>query len=217
MARPAVDRQKRLRKKVESSPELLTVARQLAALTLTHQERPLSPRERESLRRGLASAGDALAWSETLATTPDPVMEFALDVMSLATIGVESLGSDLVEERANKQTEISRLGEVAEYTRRLATDPNATFPAEITYSYTLRDAYQGLVTKIAKSTVSNPQEALGAAEALQKSIEGRSKLTDLMVIDLEERAARLQAMAGRVPDFVKSSQSVLDEVIATLS
>ncbi len=217
MARPAVDRQKRLRSKVESSPELLRVSRELASLTLAHQERPLSPRERESLRRGLATAGDQLGWSETLATNADPVMEFALDVMSLATIGVESLGSDLEQERANKQTEMARLADVAAYARQLSTDPNAKFPAEITYTYTVRDPYQGLVTKTAKNTVSNPQEALAASESLQKSIEGRSKLTDLMVIDLEEKRGHLQAMTRTLPDFVKSSRSVLDEVIATLS
>lgn len=217
MARTTTDRQTRLREKVESSPELLKASRQLAVLALAQQDRPLSPREREELRRGLVVAGEALGWSEALATNADPVVEFVHDVTSLAVLGVESLGSDLAQERANKQTEMSRLSDVAAYARELAADPNATYPAEITYSYTVRDPYQGLVTKTAKSTVSNPQEALGAAEALQKSIEGRSKLTDLMVIDLDERRGRLHAMTRKIPDFVKSAQSLLDEVIANLS
>jgi len=216
MAR-AIDRQTRLRKKMASSPELLTASRKLAGLALTQQDRPLSPREREELRRGLAAAGDALGWSNALATDEDPVVEFALDVMSLAALGVESLGSDLAAERAHKQTEVARLAEVAEYARSLAADPNTTYPAEITYCYTVRDPYQRLVTKTAKSTVSNPHEALGAAESLLKSIESRSKLTDLMVVDLEERRGRLHEMTRSIPEFVESSRGLLDEVVATLS
>jgi len=217
MARPAMDRQTRLRKKVESSPDLLGACRQLAQLALAHQDRPLNPREREELRRGLAAAGDDLGWSDTLAINTDAVVEFALDVMSLTAIGVESLGSDLAEEKALKQTEMSRLSEVAAYARKLAANAKAKYPVEITYSYTVRDPYQGLVTKTATSTVNNAQEALAAAESLEKSIEGRTKLSELMVIDIDERRARLLAMTGRLPDFVKSSRSLLDEVVANLS
>jgi len=212
-----MDRQKRLRSKVEKSPDLLRASRQLATLALAQQDRPLGPREREELRRGLAVAGDALGWSEMLAVDADAAVEFALDVVSLAALGVESLASDLAEERATKEAEVSRLTDIAAYARSLAEDPNATYPVEITYSYTARDPYHGLVTKTARSTVSNPQEALGAAGALQKSIESRGKLTDLMVIDLDQRRGRLDAMTARLPDFVDSSRTLLNEVIANLS
>ena len=65
--------------------------------------------------------------------------------------------------------------------------------------------------------MSNPHEALGAAESLHKSIESRSKLADLMVLDLDERRGRLHEMARKLPDFVESSRSLLDEVVANLS
>jgi hypothetical protein len=129
---------------------------------------------------------------------------------------LESLSSDLAEERAQKQTETSRLSEAAAYTRRLAGDPDATYPVEITYSYTTRDPYGAFVTRSATTTVSNEGEALGAAASLDRSIESRSKLADLMVLDLAERRSRLQAVARGLTDFARSSRGLVADVIASL-
>ena len=65
--------------------------------------------------------------------------------------------------------------------------------------------------------MNDPQEALAAAEAIRRSIDGRTKLTDLMVIDLEQRRERLAAIGHGLPDFVRASRSMLGEVIANLS
>jgi len=216
MVRREIDRQARLRKKAESSPELLKASRQMALLAIIHQDRPLNPRETEELRRALTAAGNVLSWSDTTAHHEDPAADFALDMASLATIGVDSLSSDLAEERTKKQTETSRLNEAVAYARKLAANTRAKYPVDITYTYTARDPQGTLITKTATNTVTNEEEALGAAESLEKSIESRTKLTDQMVIDLDERRKRLQAIARDIPEFVKSSRHVLDAVIASI-
>lgn len=217
MARPAVKRQTGLRKEIASSPELLQVARQLAVLALAQQDGPLSPRQREELRRALAVAGDALGWAETHVGSGDPVADVSPDMLALATKGVESLDDDLAKEWADKQTEVSRLLDAAAYAQKVSENPKTTYPTDITYCYTVRDPYQRLMTKTATNTVNDPQEAMGVAEALRKSIESRTKLTDLMVIDLEQRRERLNAIGRTFPDFVRSARGVLGEVIANLS
>ena len=105
----------------------------------------------------------------------------------------------------------------AAYAQKLAENPKTAYPAEITYCFTIRDPYQRLITKTVTNTVNDPQEALSAAEAIRRSIDGRTKLTDLMVIDLEQRRERLTAIGHSLPDFVRSSRSMLGEVIANLS
>jgi hypothetical protein len=168
------------------------------------------------MRRALTTAGGILGWSETSVSDAGPVAEVSHDVLSLTTIGVDSLSSDLAEERAQKQTETSRLSEAAAYTRRLAADPHATYPVEITYSYTTRDPFGAFVTRSATIKVTNEGEALGTAESLDRSIESRSKLADLMVLDLAERRGRLQAVARGLQDFARSSRWLLADVIASL-
>jgi hypothetical protein len=217
MPSSAVKKSAPKRLELDGSPELLQVSRQLAQLAVAQHENPLSPRQREELRRALATAGEELRWSETRASGDDPVAEVTPDVTALTENGFELLEQDLVEERARKQTEVARLTDVARSTRELAENPNAAYPAEITYSYTVRDPFHRLITKTATSKVSDPREALGAAVSLDKSMEGRTKLTDLMVIDLEERRGRLRAMRRTVPEFVESSRELLAEVIANLS
>lgn len=217
MARSAVKRQTGLRRELAASPELLQVARQLALLALALQDAPPSPRQTEELRRALAIAGDALGWAETSDSGGELVADVNADMTALATRGAESLDQDLVEEWTNKQTEASRLGDAAAYARKLSEDPKTTYPTEVTYCYTVRDPYQRLITKTTTTIVNDAQEALAAAEALRKSIEARTKLADLMVIDLVHRRERLTTIADSLPDFVRSSRSLLGEVIANLT
>jgi hypothetical protein len=217
MSRSAAKRQTGVRKQLASNPELLQVCRQLALLALAQQDGPLGPRQREELRRALAIAGDQLGWAETPDSDEDPVVNISLDVVTLATGGAESLERDLAEEWKLKQTEAARLGEAVKRARQVALSPKTTYPTELTYSYTVRDPYQRLITKIATNTVNDAQELTSAADALEKSIESRSKLADLMVIDLDQRRERLNAIGGSLPDFVRSARSLLGEVIATLT
>ena len=126
------------------------------------------------------------------------------------------MARDLAEEVARKRTEMSQLRDVATSARKLAEDPDTTYPAEITYSYTVRDPSQGLVTKTETLTVNDAVEALAAAETIERNSTGRAKLTDLMILDLEQKQGRLEVMTRTLSDFLKSSHELLREVIANL-
>ena len=210
MPRSGIKRKTGRRRDFADSPELLEVCRQLALLALAREDRPMGPRQKEELRRALANAGEALGWAETPENAAD-------DVMAMALSGAASLERDLATEWELKQTEVSRLGDAAAYARKLAEDPGTVYPAEITYSHTVRDPHGSLVTRTTTNTATNATEAQAAADALRRSLEGRTKLTDQMVVDLEQRRERLNGIASCLPDFVNSSRDLIREVIANLS
>ena len=218
MPRKTVEGPQSLRSMLARSPEIQEVARQLAslALALVEQEGPLGVRQREQLRRALATAGDALGWTGTAASNGDSVVVASKDVLTMARSGARSMARDLAEELARKQTEVSQIEDTSTSARKLSEDADTTYPAEITYCYTVRDASQGLVTKTETLIVNDAREALSAAEAIERSIPGRTKLADLMILDLEQQQVRLDAMTRTLSDFLKSSQDQLREVIANL-
>jgi hypothetical protein len=217
MPRPAVKKKKSVDRPPERSPVVVGVSRQLATLALSHRGRVLTHRQREELRRALSTAGDALGWSEQHAGSEDPVADLVGEVVALAMEGIQDLDREMEQERAEKKTEASRLELSVRSTRALAENAKAVYPAEISYSYTVRDSYQQLITRTATSTVNDAREALAAADALEKSIEGRAKLADLMVIELEQRRQQLRDLERHLPDFVDSSRDLLREVIENLS
>ena len=200
------------------SPELQDVARELATLALAkvEQDGALSIRQREQLRRAFSAAGDTLGWTRAVLTTGEPPGDVRKDVMSMSKRGAKLLAGDLAEELERKRTEVAQLEDAASSARKLAEDPETVYPTEVTYSYTARDASQELVTKTETLTLNDPQETLGAAEAIEKTVAGRGKLTDLMIIDLEERQERLDIMTRTLPEFLESSHELLREVVATL-
>jgi hypothetical protein len=210
MPRSGIKRKSGRRKEFTDTPELLEVCRQLAQLALAREDRPAGPRQREELRRALAIAGEGLGWSET----PENAAE---DVMAMAVAGAAALERDLADEWERKQTEVERLGDVAAHARKLSEDAGTVYPVEITYSHTVRDPHGNLVTRVTTNTATNAAEALAAAEALRRSLEGRTKLTDQMIIDLEQRRERLNGIASCLPDFVDSSRDLISEVIANLT
>ena len=98
----------------------------------------------------------------------------------------------------------------------MSEDADASYPVEITYSYTARDATQGTVTKMETLTVNDAREALKASETIERSTTSRGKLADLMIIALERQQVRLDGMTRTLPEFIESLQELLHEVIANL-
>ena len=194
------------------------VSRRLAALARAklEQDGRLSVRQREKLRRAFAAAGNALGWNATVASNGEWVVAASKDVLKLAKKGAKSLERDLADELARKRTEVLKLQEVVTYVRELAEDPDATYAAEITYGYTARDASKTLVTRTAVVTVNDPQEAIGAAGVIEKSLPGRGKLADQMIVEIQRKQDQLDATKQTLPAFVESSRQLLGEVIANL-
>jgi len=218
MAGKNVDGTQTLRTMLARSPEIQQIGRQLATLALAQeaQEGLLSVRQTEQLRRALAGAGDHLVWSDTVANSDDAAADASKVVLKLARNGSKALGRDLARELAVKQTEVAKLEVVAAATRELGEDEGAKYPNEITYSFTARDASQDLVTKTEIVPVLDATETLKVADTIDKTILSRAKLTDLMILEIQEKQSLLEVMTKGLPDFVKSLQGLLREVLFNL-
>ena len=199
-------------------PEMQKVSRRLASLALAHveQEGRLRVRQREQLRRALATAGETLCWTEVAIGAGDSVDDMTSDVMKLAKSGARALARELAKELADKRTEMARLGKIADATRKMAENAKTSYPTDVTFSVTARNASQELVTKTETLTANDADEAIGIAETIEKKIAARAKLTDMMIVELEEKQTQLNTMKRTIPEFVKGSKGLLREVMITL-
>lgn len=218
MARKTAEGRPSLRSMLARSPEIQQVARQLAALALARliQDGPLGVRQIEQLRRALATAGDALGWAGRMATGGELIADVSKDVLSMSKSGAKTMAKELVEELVRKRDESAQLSLAAESARKMSEDADATYPAEIIYLYTVRDASQNLVTKTETVEVNDAREALAASETIERNITSRGRLTDLMVLDLQKKQGELDQMTKTLTDFVKSSHGLLKEVLVNL-
>ena len=200
------------------SPELDTVARQLGALALaqSEQEGRLGVRQKEQLRRALSAAGDALRWPGTSESTNESIAAVSKDVLALSKRGAKAMAKDLAAELARKKTEVAELAEISEALRVMSEDEGTSYPVEMSYPYTARDATYGQVTKTENLLLNEAREALSSSESIAKGIPSRTKLADLMIIALTAKQGREEVMTRGLPDFVKSTHELLREVIVTL-
>ena len=218
MARKKVESAPSLRSMLARNPEIQQVARQLAALALARmlQDGPLGVRQIEQLRRALATAGDALGWAGRVAGGADLIADVSKDVLSMSKSGAKTMAKELAEELVRKRDEAAQLAAAAERARQTSEDADATYPTEIVYLYTVRDASQNLVTKTETVQVNDAREALSASETIERNIASRGRLTDLMVLDLQKKQVELDQMTKTLQDFVKSSHGLLREVLVNL-
>jgi len=207
-----------LRTVLSRSPELQQVARRLSVLALAQmeQEGHLGVRQREQLRRALSAAGEELGWAGTAAHSSDSIGELSKSVLTMCKAGAKAMAKDLADELANKKVEIPQIEKASDTARKLSESKKTKYPAELIYCYTARDGSQGMITKTETLVLNDAAEALSASESIVRNITGREKLADLMVIALEKRQVQLEEMTRILPDFVKYSQDLLRDVLATL-
>lgn len=200
------------------SAELRDVSRQLASLALAQveQEGHLGVRQREQLRRALAAAGEALGWAGRVAAIEDAVAEISKDVMTMAKSGAKAMARDLAEELAAKKTEISQIRRAAASVNKLAENKKTTYPTEITYCFTARDATGDLVTKTETLPMNDAEEALSAVATIQKNPTGRTKLKDLMIADLKQKQKQVEVMTNTLSDFLEYSHDLMRDVLHNL-
>jgi signal recognition particle subunit SEC65 len=136
--------------------------------------------------------------------------------MTMAKGGSRAIGRDLAKELAAKKVEVKQLADTLASTTKLVEDPKTEYPSDITFSYTVRDAFTELVTKTETVTVTETGEATSAAAALARSMPARTKLADLMNIELKRKQSQLEVMTKGLSDFIESSRGLLQEVIANL-
>lgn len=202
-----------------STPDLGETARDLTVLGLTRlkQAGRLNVRQREQVRRALARAGDALGWAAIAATSEDPAAEIRTDVEKVIADGSRSLKRELATTVAAKESEISGLEEVAASARALSEAKDPSFPAEITYSHTVRDVTRGLITNTETLTVSDAAEAEGAAASIEKNLSRWDRLRTKMLQELEERQGLVNQLSRDRADFVDSVEDLVPEVLVTLT
>lgn len=200
------------------SAELRDVSRQLAVLALAqvNQEGHLGVRQREQLRRALATAGEALGWAGRVAASNNAVAEVSKDVLTMAKGGAKSMAKDLEVELAGKKKEITQIKRAAATVTKMAESKKTSYPTEITYTFTVRDATGDLVTKTETLPMENAEEALTAAVTIEKNPTGRLKLKDLMIADLKQKQKQVDVMTKTLSDFIEYSHDLMRDVLHNL-
>jgi len=218
MPRKTVEGPQTVKKVLPRSAELHDLSRKLAVLALAQvdQEGHLGVRQREQLRRALATAGEALGWAGRVAAIEDAIAEVSKDVLTMTKGGAKSLAKDLEVELASKKTEMSQIRKAAAAATRMAERKKTTYPTEITYAFTARDATGDLVTKIETLPMENAEDALSAVATIEKNPTGRTKLRDLMITDLKQKQKQVEVMTETLPDFLEYSHDLLRDVLHNL-
>ena len=203
---------------IPDSQEMGQVARDLASLAFARmqQEGELLVRQQEQLRRALAATGRSLGWAGRAAHNADWEADVNKDVLRIARNGARSLTRDLAAQEASKKKEMVRLKDIAAATEKMAENPDTVYPTEITYLHTARDSVRDLVTKTEERVVNDADEAMGVVRTIEKNLARWEGLRDEMVIELKERQQEVAAMQRNLSSFVKSLQSLLEEVLVTL-
>lgn len=138
------------------------------------------------------------------------------DVMTLAKGGAKAQARDLADELARKRVEVVQLEDAITTVRKMGEAKGTTYPKEFTYCFTARSATRHLVTKTDTLVLNDAGEALHAGDSIEKTLPNRTKLADLMIIDLEQKGAKLEVMTKSLGDFFKSRQELLREVLVNL-
>lgn len=191
------------------------VSRQLAVLALSwmKQDETMTVREREELRRCLASAAQFMDWRSH---GQEPTEIATKDALKLARAGARMLVKDLADELDAKKKEITALKRSAREIHKLAETGDFEEPMEVTYIHTFRKPSLGLVTKEEVIEVTKPEEATSAANTIETKLEMWTKLRDEMIVELKKQQKDLEAMRKKLPAFINSSGSLLQHVFATL-
>ncbi len=204
---------------IEKNEELSQTGRMLASLALERlrQDGSLVIRQREQLRRALATAGEVLDWNIIPGERSDRAAVVKKDVKALAEFGAETLEQDLARQLKEKKAEIKVLEEVTAQLRALAEDEDTEYPAQIEYAHTGRDAHRRLVTKTEELVLKDADEASSAADKIEKKLENYAKLRDEMLEDLKHERRQLGKMREGLGKFVADSNGLVLEVLATLT
>jgi hypothetical protein len=182
------------------------------AIAWMKQDGRLRVRQYEELRRALAKVAEFRGWA---ATGADPVAPAIKDVKSLTKAGSQFIAQELVEELADKKTEVSRLREVADSFHELADTAEWGGPVEVSYSHTAREG-DGLATRTQTLTLVDAGEAKEAAATIEKKLDTWEKLRSQMLEDLKQQQHQLTEMEDSIPAFAEASRATVGDVLAIL-
>ena len=176
----------------------------------------LNPRLRESVRRAIYDAGEALGWAALRATSKDPLGAVVKDVKKLMKSGITSLQRSVTEDLAENKTEITRLHAVVKSLRALAASPKTVYPVEITYYRSANSIGDGMVTKTETATLASGDEATTLGDQIERSLPKWEKLRDAMGEELKERRKSLERLTASHTEVVDGWRGMIQEVMATI-
>ena len=174
-------------------------------------------RQQEQLRRALRAAGEALGWELLTLDPSDGTEEVVADIRRLTQAGIRQLERDLEAEISEKREEVRQLKKIVNVLSTLAEKDEAAFPTEIEYRYTAKRGKDELVTKTEEVLLEDPEEAEKTADQLERRLDRLSLLRDQMVEHLRQRRATLSAAKAELRGFVRGTDWLVDEVLATLT
>ena len=202
-----------------SSTAVKEIARELTELGLVHVEKDglLNVRERETLRRALADAGQALAWDVKSATSTDPISDVVKDLKKLVKAGAKTLKEEVAAELKKKNSEERRLEKTVEALTTLSEKPEKAFPSEISYSHTARDITRGFFTKTEEVVLEDAGQTKETLAMVEKSLNRWGKLRVQMHEELQQKDKRLKILVSDLEPFVISSRRLIDELLLTFA
>jgi hypothetical protein len=200
------------------SLEIKRVSREIAELSLAEQEQDglLNVRQKERLRRAIATAGEELGWGDIETKSGDPLPVIHKAMLRMAKNGAKAMAKDLDEHLTAKKKETRTLEKMKESLRKRGEDPKTEFPIIETYNFSARDASQLYVTKTENLELNEASEAISAADGMERSTNSRAKLTDLMILDLKHKQVRQALMTKNLSEFVEAAHPVIRAVLHTL-
>ena len=199
--------------------ELRQVSRRLGNLAVARyrQAGEFRVRQEEQLRRALRAAGEALGWELLTLDASSGSEVVVADIRRLTRAGIRQLERDLEAEISEKRAEVRQLKKTVNVLSKLAEKDEAAFPTEIEYQCTAKRGKDELVTKTVEVVLEDPGEADKTAEKLQNRLDRLSLLRDQMVEHLKKRRKTLSAAKSELRSFVRGTDCLVDEVLATLT
>jgi hypothetical protein len=170
----------------------------------------------EQVRRAMTAGGVMLGWGAKAASSSDPMGDISKDLKKLTKNGAALLKQEVADELEGKKTEMSKLEDLIIEFRALAADEGTTYPRDLTYVHTARDAARGLVTKTEVVPVNDAAENESAANKMEKGLNRWTQYKDQMIEALNLKNQLLNTVTNELNDFVEFSQGLLAEVIVTL-
>ncbi|MDX1393186.1 MAG: hypothetical protein R3195_02300 [Gemmatimonadota bacterium] len=213
---PSSSKQKAKRRTVDTrSPEAREIAREFATLALAWVDRKgkLLVRQREELRRALATTADLQGW---ILLTDRQEEIASKDFTTLTRSGARALAKDLADELAAKKAELTQLKKDVKAFDKLAETGDFDEPIEVEYTHTVRKPSKGLITRTEVEELKSASDASDLARTIEKRLDAWGKLREEMLGELKKREKRLDEMKDSIPDFVDASSGLIRDVFATL-
>ena len=135
------------------------------------------------------------------------------DITKLARSGARSIRRELQRETEDKRAESRRLRAATRTLRALADGAASEGPVEFSYTYTARSPSGDLVTKTEALTLADAEEALAAADKVEKRSDAWEKLRIEMLAELKLRDQRWTELSKSLSSFAEASRGLVQEVL----